>query len=271
MIKKIGIIGLGSIGSKLAVYLSTKGIEILAYCHHNLELHKGKIENILKKYDNIPSKLMPIIITSDISLLRDVDLIIDSSLEDYQVKKDIYNNICTFLGKNIVIGCTTSSLDLNKLANYYQPENFFGLHFFNPPDKMQLIEISYSSNISPKCLLIIKDIKDILTDKVIIELPMIQGYVVNRILFVYLNYAYNFQLETKLEFDLIDKCMKLGSNVPMGPFQLSDYIGIDVCFDILNELYNSLKNEIYKPSQLLYEFIEKGNLGKKTKKGFYTY
>jgi len=206
----------------------------LAYCHRNLELHRGRIANILKKYDNISEKLMPIIVTSDISLLKNVDLIIDSSIEDYQIKKEIYKNICAFVDNDIVIGCTTSSLDLNQLASYYQPENFFGLHFFNPPDKMQLIEIAYSSNISPKFLLIIKDIKDILTDKVVIELPMIQGYVVNRILFVYLNYAYNFQLETKLDYDLIDKCMKLGSNVPMGPFQLSDYIGIDVCFDILN-------------------------------------
>lgn len=206
----------------------------MAYCHRNLELHRGRIANILKKYDNISEKLMPIIVTSDISLLKNVDLIIDSSIEDYQIKKEIYKNICAFVDNDIVIGCTTSSLDLNQLASYYQPENFFGLHFFNPPDKMQLIEIAYSSNISPKFLLIIKDIKDILTDKVVIELPMIQGYVVNRILFVYLNYAYNFQLETKLDYDLIDKCMKLGSNVPMGPFQLSDYIGIDVCFDILN-------------------------------------
>jgi len=216
------------------VYLSSKGVEILAYCYRNLEIHKEQIKNILKKDGNNTLNSLPIIITNDLLSLRDVDLIIDATTEDYQIKKNLYKNISSLGNNDIIIGCTTSSLNLNKLASFYQSEHFFGLHFFNPPDKMQLIEIAYSSNISPKFLLIIKDIKDILTDKVVIELPMIQGYVVNRILFVYLNYAYNFQLETKLDYDLIDKCMKLGSNVPMGPFQLSDYIGIDVCFDILN-------------------------------------
>ena len=262
---------MGTIGSKLVVYLSSKGVEILAYCYRNLEIHKEQIKNILKKDGNNTLNSLPIIITNDLLSLRDVDLIIDATTEDYQIKKNLYKNISSLGNNDIIIGCTTSSLNLNKLASFYQSEHFFGLHFFNPPDKMKLIEIAYNFNISPKCALIIEDIKNMLTDKVVIELPMIQGYVVNRILFAYLNYAYNFQLDTKLDYNIIDNCMKLGTNVPMGPFQLSDYIGIDVCFTILNELYNSLQNEIYKPSLLLYEFIEKGYLGKKTKIGFYTY
>ena len=121
---------MGTIGSKLVVYLSSKGVEILAYCYRNLEIHKEQIKNILKKDGNNTLNSLPIIITNDLLSLRVVDLIIDATTEDYQIKKNLYKNISSLGNNDIIIGCTTYSLNLNKLASFYQSEHFFGLHFF---------------------------------------------------------------------------------------------------------------------------------------------
>lgn len=268
----IGIIGIGTIGSKLIPYLASKDYNIIAYNHKNIEMHQKNVKEIyIKRYKNDSEFDKRTKFTEDINDLIHLPLILDATPDKYEVKKELYNTLDKICSKDTVIGCTTSSLDLNVLAGFYRADSFFGFHVFNPPDKMQLIELSCNEEISSACRGIMNELKAILKDKVFVELPIIQGYVVNRLLFVYLNSAYNYHLSTSIEFDKIDSCMKLGINVPMGPFQLSDYIGNDVCLDILKQFYQSLNLPEYKPSELLIDYVNKGLLGKKTKNGFYIY
>ncbi len=272
MLDTIGIIGIGTIGSKLIPYLASKNYKVMAYNHKNIEMHRSNVQEIYcKRYKCLEDFESKIIFTENINDLSNLPLIIDATPDKYEVKKELYNTLDKICSKETVIGCTTSSLDLNVLAEFYRQDNFFGFHVFNPPDKMQLIELSFHDDVSLMCRDIMNNLKSKLTDKVFVELPIIQGYVVNRLLFVYLNAAYNYHLSTSIDFDKIDSCMKLGINAPMGPFQLSDYIGNDVCLDILKQFYHSLDLPEYKPSKLLSDYVEKGLLGKKVKKGFYEY
>ncbi len=273
MLDKIGIIGLGTIGSKLTAYLAFLNIQVTAYCRRNKDAHNHTLEDLLlKRYAGIKDEINDrISVTDDLRDLKELPLIIDATSESYDNKRQLYSDLIQLCSPNTILACTTSSLDLNLLANYYRPGSFVGFHVFNPPDKMQLIEISVGENVSPACKAVINDLKQLLIDKVIVELPIIQGYVVNRLLFIYLNAAYNFHLSTGISFDKIDVCMKYGTNVPMGPFTLSDYIGNDICLEIIEQMYQTLKLPEYKPSQLIIDYVNQGKLGRKTHSGFYEY
>ena len=226
-IKKIGIIGLGTIGRKLCEYLSEKGFIVYAYNYRNIKHKEKEInKNIEKKvkynkisYHEFENIIKRISFVDDLKELNNVDLIIDSSVESYEIKKTIYQKLSK-IGIKRPIGCTTSSLDIIKISENYYKNFLFGLHFFNPPTKMKLVELCFLKENSVKFRNKIFSFLNHLDDKVIIELPIIQGYIVNRILFVYINYAIKFMNENNLEPKIIDKPMKLGTNVPMGTLEL---------------------------------------------------
>jgi 3-hydroxybutyryl-CoA dehydrogenase len=271
-LKQVGVLGLGTIGSKLAVYLASLGLEITAFCHRETDAHRQALASIAsRRYKGDTGIVERLILTDKLENLQALPLIIDATHESYETKQEIYNELHSICQPGTILASTTSSLDLHKLAGYYRADSFFGFHVFNPPDKMQLIELAYDEAVSLLCRKAIEDLKALLPEKVIIELPIIQGYVTNRLLFLYLNAAYNYHLETGIDFGKIDQCMKYGTNVPMGPFLLSDYIGTDICLEILEQFYSALQRPEYKPSPLLLETVAIGKLGRKSGRGFYDY
>jgi len=136
---------------------------------------------------------------------------------------------------------------------------------------MKLIELSFFKETSEEVKTLVYRFASSLDDKKIIEIPNIQGFIVNRLLFAYINYSIKFYFENALDAETIDSAMKLGTNNPMGPLELSDYIGNDITLDILQEFYNSTKDIVYKPNENFVKMVENFEFGKKVKKGFYRY
>lgn len=275
---KIGIVGLGTIGIKLVEYLAEKGFDVVAFNWRNIEekerIYRANLDKKVK-YEKIGlNALEPMLsrvkFAGDLTELAEVELIIDSSAEEYAIKKAIYASIAA-LGRGHIIATTTSSLSLERLSEYYSPEKLVGLHFFNPPTKMKLVELAFLPTNSPEAQKTVYRMLQKLDDKKIIELPPIQGYIVNRLLFLYMNAAFCLMDQYGLDCVTVDDAMKAGTNMPMGPCELSDYVGNDITLDILKQFYEAFDEEPYKPSSLIVAKVEAGELGRKTKKGFYPY
>lgn len=271
--EKMSVIGLGTIGSKLIVYLLGKGVSITAYTRSDVKSKSESICSFLKRKfpedaDNLISKLL---ITNDINMLRNINIIFDATYEDYDVKEKLYGQLKEILDKDSIIATTTSSLDLNKLEKFSNPLTLIGFHVFNPPDKMRLVEINLPANPTIDIDGFVHNIQQIMDDKEFVFIPRIQGYICNRLLFIYINAAFNYHQATGISISDIDKAMELGTNVPMGPFRLSDYIGNDVTLSILEQFHKELGDEAYKPSNLIVKMVNEGSLGRKVGKGFYAY
>ena len=211
-----------------------------------------------------------VVFTSELKSLCECSIIIDAMIENYDVKKEVYKSLAT-LCPGCIIASTTSSLDLQKLATYYDPKIFLGLHFFNPPTKMKLIELSYLPETTVQTKEIINKLLRRFDDKQVIEMPVLQGYIVNRLLFLYINAAFRMIEKYSVNYCTVDNAMKFGANMPMGPCELSDYIGNDITLDILNQFYNAFNDEAYAPSSIIVAKVKAGELGRKTKNGFYRY
>jgi 3-hydroxybutyryl-CoA dehydrogenase len=275
---QIGIAGLGTIGSKLVEYLSEKGFEVVAYNWRNIEEKHMQFEKTLEKkvqynkvsYENMELIKNRVTFTDKIENLRASHILIESLREDYNIKTSFYSRVKDVLQSNYILATTTSCLSLERLSLDVNRSRFLGLHFFNPPTKMRLIELSF---VNDEC-----EVKEqiyhflsMLDDKKVIEIPPIQGYIVNTILLANINFSIEFQNDSGIPFKDIDEAMKLGTNCPMGPFELSDYIGNDVTLQILDELFSSLGKNIYKPTNTLKEMVRENKLGRKTGEGFYKY
>ena len=136
---------------------------------------------------------------------------------------------------------------------------------------MRLLEINLPAKPTIDIDGFVHNIQQIMNDKEFVFIPRIQGYICNRLLFIYINAAFNYHQSTGISISDIDKAMELGTNVPMGPFRLSDYIGNDVTLSILEQFHKELGDETYKPADLIVKMVNEGSLGRKVGKGFYTY
>jgi len=269
---KITIVGMGTIGSKLAIYLLSKGIEVCCITTRMPDEVKERLWSMfIKRNPETTVDKSMIQISNSYSIAIGSDLIIDASAESYEVKESVYSSINQNVSGSTVIATTTSSLSIEKLSLVARPSVLMGLHFFNPPDKMKLVEVTYSKENKRIVDSLLDVLQQLLVDKQFIVMPMVQGYICNRILFVYLNASFNYHLATDISFSDIDTAMELGTNVPMGPFKLSDYIGNDITLSILDQFYKELNEDQYKPSPLIEEVVGSGKLGRKVMRGFYEY
>ena len=272
----IGIVGIGSMGLQIAEYFLSYGFNVHLKTRNSdkiVSIYERIQKNLSKKYtsDDVRKILDRCQITTEYLDLKGCDLIIDASSEDFDIKESIFREISEIKKENAIIATNSSSISIDKLAAVTKmPEKCIGMHFFNPVRKMSLIEViigeKTSNDVIDTIFAVAKSI-----DKEPIVIRNSPGFVVNRLLLPQINEAIRLLEQNVANKESIDSAVKLGLNHPMGPFELADYIGLDICISILNELHIELESEFYKPANLLKTLVGEGKLGIKTGEGFYNY
>jgi 3-hydroxybutyryl-CoA dehydrogenase len=202
---------------------------------------------------------------------KDCDLVIESAVEDLDVKRNLFERLSGIVNDRCIIATNTSSLSITKLASFVgDPQRFIGMHFFNPVSILNLVEVVRGMETSDKTLLAVREFAEQL-GKTPIEVKDSPGFVVNRVLFPMINEAAFALGEGVSDAHGIDECMKGGCNHPMGPLALADLVGLDVVCAILQNLHREYGNPRYAPSLEIVKRVEAGWLGRKTGRGFYDY
>jgi 3-hydroxybutyryl-CoA dehydrogenase len=280
--KNIAIIGAGTMGNGIAHIFAQNNFNVnlidisenaldkgLATITTNLDrlLAKEKITETIKDKTLQNVKLF----TSISEGVKNVDLVIEAATENVDLKLKIFKQLDQDAPKNAILATNTSSISITKIASVTErPEKVIGMHFMNPVPIMKLVEIirGYSTS-NPVTIEIMQLSKKL--QKVPVEVNDYPGFIANRILMPMLNEAIYSLYEGVAGVYEIDTVMKLGMAHPMGPLQLADFIGLDVCLSILNVLYDGFKNPKYAPCPLLVNMVTAGKLGIKSGEGFYDY
>ncbi|MBA5778944.1 3-hydroxybutyryl-CoA dehydrogenase [Stappia sp. F7233] len=280
-IKKVGVIGAGQMGSGIAHVCALAGYDValndistdriqsgLASINGNMarQVSKGII-----KEDDRTAALDRIKAANSIDQLADVDLVIESAVENEQVKRKIFAQLCPLLKPEAILSTNTSSISITRLAaSTDRPERFIGIHFMNPVPLMELVElvrgIATEDETFEKSREFVANL-----GKTIAVAEDFPAFMVNRILLPMINEAIYTLYEGVGSVEAIDTAMRLGANHPMGPLQLADFIGLDTCLSIMQVLYEGLADSKYRPCPLLVKYVEAGWLGRKTQRGFYDY
>ena len=280
-IKKIAVIGGGTMGNGIAHVFAMKGFEVslvemkeeladkaLATISKNLDrqIKKEMISEDDKK--SILGRINKIIGVENTP--TDVDLIIEAIFEDKEVKMNIFNSLQPLIKSDSIFASNTSSISITQLSISNRPDKFIGMHFMNPVPVMKLVEIIRGYSTSDETFNTIKELSEKL-GKVPVEVFDYPGFVANRILMPMINEAAFALMEGVASKEDIDTVMKLGMNHPMGPLTLADFIGLDVCLAIIEVLYNGYNDSKYRPCPLLKKMVAANKLGRKTGEGFFKY
>lgn len=271
-IRKIGIIGAGTMGSGIAQVFSMYGYNAVLIDKDASALKKALSK--IKKYtapqelDEVMSKIKTSVSMDSVS---DCQLIIEAVYEDLGLKKEILRNLSLVAKTSAIIATNTSSISINELSkSVLDPSRFLGMHFMNPPKVMKMLEVIKGDETSDKtvktALRIAKDLEKI--PALVNDSP---GFVSNRLLFALIGEAIRVLEAGISSREDIDNVMKYGMSYPMGPIELADFIGLDVCYDIMLYLYEQLGDKKFFPPFLLKSLVREGKLGRKTKEGFYNY
>ncbi len=277
---KVGVIGAGTMGQGIAkAFAQVDGYEV-ALCDIKQEWAEGGKDKIAKGYARLVEKgkmdqakvdsiLNSITPGLKEDLCKDCDLIVEAAFEDMNVKKTTFKELDEICKDTCVFASNTSSLSITEIGNGLS-RPMIGMHFFNPADRMKLIEVIAGVNTPDETVDCIKKISEEI-GKTPVQVNEAAGFVVNRILIPLINEAAFIKMEGVSDVAGIDTAMKLGANHPMGPLELGDFIGLDICLAIMDVLYNETGDSKYRACPLLRKMVRGGNLGVKSGKGFYIY
>lgn len=280
-VKKVFVIGAGSMGSGIAQTFAQSGFQVYLYDVNKEGLDKA-LENIKKfiskdaekgKYSESEKNgmLNNIQLCTDLAKVSKADLIIEAIVEDLDVKRSVFAEVSKLCKKDAILASNTSTISITSIASAVkEPKNFVGMHFFNPVPLMKLLEIVRGYETTDETIERVENIGKQLNKVTIIPKDS-PGFLVNRIQAPMLNAAVNLLDSGVGTMEDIDKGIKFGCNYPMGPLELIDYVGLDIQLSTMEQLYKEFGEQYYKPAQLLKRMVNAGHLGRKTGRGFYDY
>lgn len=280
-VKKVGVIGAGTMGNGIAHVFAATAYDVILedvsdeYLDRALAIITKNLDRMIKKEKiteaDKEATLKHITKTTKIADLADCDIVIEAATEDMDLKKVIFKQLDSKCKAGAVIASNTSSISITELAaTTKRPEAVVGMHFMNPVPMMKLVEIVKGLQTKEDIVQLVFGLAEKLgkTPVIVNDYP---GFVSNRVLMPMINEACWALMQGVATKEAIDTVMKLGMAHPMGPFQLADLIGLDVCLAIMEVLYEGFSDSKYRPCPLLRNMVKAGYLGRKTKHGFYTY
>lgn len=281
-IKKLGVVGAGQMGNGISQVASQAGLDVVMFDVSQASLDKGLVtissscDRLIKKQsmteDQKKSLLSHILPTTKLSDLADCQFVVEAATENVELKLNIFRQLDEVVQKSALLTSNTSSISITQIAAVTKrPTQVAGMHFMNPVPLMQLVEGIRGLQTSDETFSATKTLAEKL-GKVFVESSKdMPGFIVNRVLMPMINEAVYTLHEGIASVESIDMAMKLGTNQPMGPLTLADFIGLDTCLAIMNVLHDGLGDTKYRPCPLLVKYVQAGWLGKKTGRGFYTY
>jgi len=279
--KKIGVIGAGTMGAGIIQVFAQGGYEVVYTDLFEAAIEKGYalIEKNLAKLvekekitaEDKDAVLGRISHGPGLSIVKDADMVVEAIYENLEVKKDLFAKLDELTGPDTILASNTSAISISEIANATKrPDKVVGMHFFNPAPIMKLVEVIKGLRTSDETEAAIIEIAASVgkTSVKVVEAP---GFVVNRILMPMMNEAVGIYADGVASAEEIDEAMKLGANHPMGPLALGDLVGLDVCLSVMETLYKEYGDTKYRPHPLLRKMVRGGKLGRKTGEGFFKY
>jgi len=279
--KKIGVLGTGTMGAGIIQVLAQNGYEVVLRARHQSSVDKG-LGRVTKNLEKMVSKekiteeqkdeiLGRVKGSTDIEIVKDADLVIEAATENMEAKKALFKELDELVKPEAIIATNTSSLSITEIAAATgRPDKVIGMHFFNPVPVMKLVEVTKGITTSDETKNAVIELTESIK-KTPVEVEEAPGFVVNRILVPMINEAFFVLGEGIAKAEDIDTAMKLGANHPMGPLALGDMVGLDIVLAVMETLYNEFGDTKYRPAPLLKKMVRANQLGMKTGKGVYDY